>query len=85
MIAAALNTTTHQECIESSMNLSIDSLKIKLQDGDNSEVINEFEDLKKIYTLVEVQEKMIGVSSHKKVPSHEVNILYPQMFEKIRN
>jgi hypothetical protein len=47
-------------------------------------LLNDYEDIKRIHTVIDVQEKMVGFSSNKKVPCHEVNILFPQMFERIR-
>ena len=55
----------------------LESIRIKLVEGDNSELANEHEDLKKIYTLVDVQERMMQINTQKKIPFVEINILYP--------
>ncbi len=72
----------HKEALDGTV---VDSLRIKMVCND-LELLSDQEEIKKINNFLDTQEKMLKLPKDKR-PNHpniEVNILYPKLFEKLR-
>lgn len=80
LIASALNSQIHKECIEDSSKYEKE-LVIKMNRYMEGDLRVEQEELKKLETVIEVHERMFDIANRVKkntgIPNYEVNFLYP--------